>query len=510
MSTIMKQTPSSPLRQSKLKQLLPLLWFFVAMLTALLGGILLWVSANDIVTIQIISTGFDTLRSQLIAALLLTAGAALIGAMLTKRKLGALVGASLAFCGYYLLPFIQVQLQPVYDAGHHLRPLDQAALIHTSMIMAALGILSAFIGSAVGTALYEAVLEQPFILLGAVWQRITAQRKQDIADRTTHSVAVPRKAAVVRSTGRWLGLACLILLAFFAAQSTDIFVLSPDTNIHQAPKTGTISGVAALGTLEKVTMISHVLGNKLRSFMLYLPPTYKVSKKRYPTLYLLHGSPGTITDWINGGKAAESANTLIGLQQTRELIMVFPDGNGAGRLVPSEWGNSGNHAQLMETYVASELVKYVDQHYRTIPSADYRAIGGLSMGGFGAANIGIHHPDVFGSVIALGGYYTAFVEPNHIWGNDASYRFYNSPLYEIRTNEQAAKLHFFLGAATQDQPYYEYTLQFASQLKHLDIPYTLTLEAGHHAWKVWADQLYRALLWIKWGPTHQPPHVLSS
>jgi S-formylglutathione hydrolase FrmB len=494
-----------------LLNIIPVLWFLVAMILALLSGLLLFTNFQDILSTQIVSTGLDTQRAQLVAALLLTAGAALVGATVTHRKLGSIIGASIIFYTNYLLPFIQMEQLPVYDAGGHLKPLDVAALQHTSLVMIALSLLGGFIGSAIGVALYETILEQPIQLIRLLWKHFVLpyQPTRSIDSVTNLKTPKTQQNNLFRAIYNLLGLACLIVLGIFAAQSGDFFVLSPDSNLHLAPKTTTLAHAPATGQVLTVTIQSQVLGNQKRSFEIYLPPTYySISTKHYPTLYLLHGSPGSISDWVKAGKAAESANTLIDLGQTPEMIIVMPDGNGRGKLVPSEWGDSGNHQQLLETYVSTELVNYIDQHYRTIPDASDRAIGGLSMGGFGAANIAIHHPDIFGSVIALGGYYTAFAEPNHVWGNNNSYRDYNSPLYQIALNKQAQTLNFFLGAATQDQPYYKYTIQFANELKLLHIPYVFTTEPGHHAWKVWSDQLYRALLWIKWGPHHTPPQVL--
>jgi hypothetical protein len=263
-----------------------MLWFLVAMLIALLGGILLFTYTNESIITQIINTGFDTLRSQLISALILAIGAALIGSMFTRRKPGAIVGSTIIFCLYYLLPFIQLETQPVYDAGNHLRPLDPNALIHTSTVMIALSILCAFGGAAIGAALYEALLEQPFLLIRAGWRRIAtpARGQQDSADETTRITAIPRSRSIFSSAMRWVSLAVLIAIVIFATQSADLFFLSPDTSIHQAPKTGTINGVASKGILEKITMVSHVLGNKRRSFELYLPPTYNITTKHYPTM----------------------------------------------------------------------------------------------------------------------------------------------------------------------------------------------------------------------------------
>lgn len=514
MRKIMKQSQAfrsrRPIFQSLLSCLTLVLWFLVAMSMALLGGILLFTNFLDTLTIQIVSTGLDTQRAQLVAALLLAAGGALIGATLTRRKLGSIIGASIIFYIKYLLPFIQQEQLPVHDAGGHLEPLDVAALNHTSLIMIALSLLSGFIGSAIGVALYEAILELPFQLIRMLWNRffLPRERTRRMGNVNSTTIRTTQQKGRLHAIGGCLSLVCLIVLGALAAQSGDFFVLSPDSNLHLAPQTSTIAHVPAAGQVFTVTMQSKVLGNQKRSFEIYLPPTYSINTKRYPTIYLLHGSPGTISDWVKAGKAAESANTLIDLGQTPEMIIVMPDGNGHGKLVPSEWGDSGNHQQLLETYISSELVNYIDQHYHTIPDASHRAIGGLSMGAFGAANIAIHHPNVFGSVIALGGYYTAYAEPNHVWGNNNSYLFYNSPFNQIQFNKQAWTLNFFLGAATQDQPYYKYTQQFANELKLEHISYVLTTEPGHHAWTVWADQFYRALQWIKWGPQHTPPQMV--
>ncbi len=246
------------------------------------------------------------------------------------------------------------------------------------------------------------------------------------------------------------------------------------------------------------SLISPSLKNHRRVFDIYLPPSYNTpggTQKYYPTLYMLHGTPGRYFDWVVGGEATESANTLITLKSIPELIMVFPDGNGTPGKV-SEWGNSYDGTQLMENFVAYDLVKYIDQHYRTIPDAQHRAIGGLSMGGFGAMNIAIHHPDIFGNVISLGGYYQA---EGSIWGSNTSYQQLNSPRDTILTMQEAWQLHIFLGAATKDQPYYQDTLQFMRKLNSLHILYHFDLQVGQHSWRVWQKQTYNALEWLPWN-----------
>ena len=54
-----------------------------------------------------------------------------------------------------------------------------------------------------------------------------------------------------------------------------------------------------------------------------------------------------------------------------------------------------------ESYVAQDLVAYVDSHYRTIAKRESRGLSGHSMGGYGTWRIGMKRPDVFGALYAM-------------------------------------------------------------------------------------------------------------
>ncbi|WP_160145913.1 alpha/beta hydrolase [Dictyobacter aurantiacus] len=500
----MKQKQPSMFNYNRTRRYIPILWFFVSFLLSLISGIFLFGhGVFDGLSAAITSTGLDSMRSQLITALMLTAGSALTGALFTHRKSGGMVGASIVFVLGYLVAFIQTELVPVTDAGGHIEPLQTNVLYNTCFIMVALAILSALIGAAVGSALYEILLYQPYQVIRALWQRFTLR---DIAARDT--AAMHLQARLYQwHLERWVAIIVMLGLFFLASQSGNLFIISPEADIHGAPKLNSIAAnVPSFGTTKVVEMQS-ILMKTRRLFEIYLPPTYNTpagKNKRYPTAYLLHGSPGKVTDWVLAGRAAESADALIDTKKIPELIMVMPDGNGAPGTT-SEWGNSGNNKQPLEDFVSKELVKYVDQHYRTIPDAAHRAIGGLSMGGFGAMNIAIHHPDVFHSVIALGGYYNA---TGPIWGHSITYRQYNSPIIQIVRTPQAKTLQIFLGDATEDKLYYPGALKFAATLKKLGIKYTFVREPGGHSWKVWGDELYEGLEWVNWGPIHNAPQAI--
>jgi enterochelin esterase-like enzyme len=481
-------------RRASLARLIPPLLSFAG---ALLGGISLTSAFAQDLSSALILLGLDLQRAQMLAALLLCAGAGLCGGLVGRRYLGALLGSLLLFWLTYLQGFIQMELQPVRDPLGQLEPLNMAALVHTLLMLASLALLCAFAGAAVGEALARVFCDPFYWTLLPLLRR---RRRLSALQETQPLPGLPAAAAERQPWQRlasWLFAALLLAALVLAAGSSDLFLFAPDNGLHTPPRVHGAAGQPDSGTIVEDSFVSQALHGQRRSFFVYLPPSYNTPAgrhKRYPTLYLLHGSPGKSSDWIVGGKADQAANTLIAEGKIPELIMVFPDGNGRPG-ASSEWGNSGDQRQLIETYVAVDLVHYIDSHYRTMPEAADRAIGGNSMGGFGAANIAIHHPDVFGLVISLGGYYRA---EGKIWGNNPAYLRANSPLYTLVSNRKSHTLQFFLGAATKDQPYYSDTLQFARVLQQQHVRYTLDIEPGYHSWHVWEIQIYHALLWLPW------------
>src|SRR5206468_544051 len=99
---------------------------------------------------------------------------------------------------------------------------------------------------------------------------------------------------------------------------------------------------------------------------------------------------GDFREWERVGVVAEAA----GLQ----AIIAMPEGD------KSFYVNHHEDAQgRWEDYIVTEVVRYVEQNYRTVPGREGRAISGLSMGGYGAMVLGLRHPDVFASVASHSG-----------------------------------------------------------------------------------------------------------
>lgn len=111
-----------------------------------------------------------------------------------------------------------------------------------------------------------------------------------------------------------------------------------------------------------------------------------------PVIYLLHGYSGNAFSWL-GVKPQ-----LPQIADEKGVIIVCPDGKNSWY-----WDSPKNPAYRYETFVAKELVGYIDRNYKTIASRKGRAITGLSMGGHGAMWLSIRNKDTFGAAGSMSG-----------------------------------------------------------------------------------------------------------
>ncbi|MEO3690515.1 alpha/beta hydrolase [Roseateles paludis] len=134
---------------------------------------------------------------------------------------------------------------------------------------------------------------------------------------------------------------------------------------------------------------STALGAELK-FNIYLPDAYKDAPPtaRFPVVYLLHGAGGNETDWAQQGGAVQTLDGLIKRGLIRPVIAVMPTTG------PHTWWVDSGAAKA-RTALMNELLPYVDGKYRTVAERNGRAVAGLSMGGYGALNLALRHPDKF-------------------------------------------------------------------------------------------------------------------
>jgi S-formylglutathione hydrolase len=163
------------------------------------------------------------------------------------------------------------------------------------------------------------------------------------------------------------------------------------------------------GTVERIKVHGASLEGNLegdpadRDVSVYLPPSYAAHKNdRYPVLYILHGYMDNDINWF-GPKhvfvdAPKAIDAALANGSAKEMIIVMPSAFTV--YMGSMYSNSVTTGNW-DKFVTSDLVAYIDSHYRTIPNRMSRGLAGHSMGGYGTVRLGMKFPQVYSSIYAM-------------------------------------------------------------------------------------------------------------
>ena len=165
------------------------------------------------------------------------------------------------------------------------------------------------------------------------------------------------------------------------------------------------SAAAKKGAVEKITVHGKSLEGNLegdspdRTVFVYLPPTYAMeTNRRYPVVYLLHGYGLTGERWVPFINLPDAADKDAAEGMAKEMILVSPD---AFTKYSGSMYSSSPVTGDWETFIAEDLVSYIDSRYRTLANRMSRGLAGHSMGGYGTVRIGMKRPDVFSSLYIM-------------------------------------------------------------------------------------------------------------
>jgi pimeloyl-ACP methyl ester carboxylesterase len=190
-------------------------------------------------------------------------------------------------------------------------------------------------------------------------------------------------------------LLCFLIIGSYLITVTNAFTFTnvfqdnpPQKSIVALPPNVYYSEIPA------PSLNSSLLRNdSIQPYFAILPSSYNSSTKSYPVIYFLHGY-GTTLHKDSGFYKLFPTDEYLG-----EAIIVL--GHGSHSLLQGvDYVNSpvsGN----WEDFIVYDLINYTDTNFRTIPDRNFRGIAGYSMGGFGALNIAMKHPDVFGTTYAI-------------------------------------------------------------------------------------------------------------
>jgi S-formylglutathione hydrolase FrmB len=161
---------------------------------------------------------------------------------------------------------------------------------------------------------------------------------------------------------------------------------------------------ASFGQSVKIDSIYSTILKRIVPTTIILPPNYDPAKV-YPVFYLLHR-------WAGSNQSFIKSNLLPELKE-KQLIVVTPSAD------TSWYVNSfSNPMSKYEDFMTLELFNYIDKKYKT--NTARQAIGGYSMGAFGALQIGLKHPERFKFIADMSGpinppFYGIPVTPKSPW-----------------------------------------------------------------------------------------------
>jgi len=142
------------------------------------------------------------------------------------------------------------------------------------------------------------------------------------------------------------------------------------------------------GAVAAVNYYSTVL-KRMRRMHVYTPAGYETSQAKLPVFYLLHGAGDSDESWSSVGRAGFIMDNLIAAKKAKPMIVVMPAGH-------TSHANRGRGAQdEFPQEFTTDILPYVEQHYRVIADRNHRAIAGLSMGGGHTLSIAIPHIDQY-------------------------------------------------------------------------------------------------------------------
>jgi putative tributyrin esterase len=214
----------------------------------------------------------------------------------------------------------------------------------------------------------------------------------------------------------------------------------------------------------------------------------------FATLYLLHGISGDSTNWLRHSRLECYLRDL-------PLIVVLPDGD-RGFFTDNDAGPA------YARHMGEELPAFVERNFPARPMRGARAVGGLSMGGYGALRIALGYPDRFCSVHSHSGalmrlnldfspgrarkdpalrkFPRAFVEElRRVFGRRPAGSRHDLIALIGRARRRHLRLPRILIDCGTEDSLLEHNRDFHRRLVDWDVPHTYREFSGAHDWDYW-------------------------
>lgn len=235
------------------------------------------------------------------------------------------------------------------------------------------------------------------------------------------------------------------------------------------------------GLLSEVNYYSKITQAWRRCFV-YTPAEYgKNSDKRYPVLYLQHGSFEDETGWANQGKTNFILDNLIADKKAVPMIIVIDNGYAFRPDAKNSF-----QGMAFEEVMMQEIIPMIDREFRTLNDREHRAIAGLSMGANQTMHIAMNFPESFA-------YYGGFSATSNYPSSDPIdvKKFMNGKFSDGKAVNKQFKAFFLSLGTSEPAPFPGAMNAFIQMMKEQGIKYTYyESPKTAHEWQTWRRSLY--------------------
>ena len=269
------------------------------------------------------------------------------------------------------------------------------------------------------------------------------------------------------------------------------------------------SGASAAGWVRQSLSIASPSLDRPIPYSIYLPEAISEAGRRFPVLYLLHGVGDDETAWLVHGDIAKTLDRKISNGELQPMIVVMPMAGNSWYVNDARRSGYGNMTEAL----TNDLIKGIDSLYPTAPCSAARAVGGLSMGGFGAILFALTKPRYFSAAISLSG--SLFTDrPAEITVRQDRFAkmfdgVYGEPFDPERFRSwtvfdrlkhaprEAAHLKYWLAAGDKDfSGILSGTVRLHQELLERGMASELRITSGGHTWELWGQSIDPALTWL--------------
>lgn len=247
------------------------------------------------------------------------------------------------------------------------------------------------------------------------------------------------------------------------------------------------------GLVELVDIPPTRSGFRTRRAQVYLPPAWFSSPRpALPVVELLHGTPGSPSDWTRAGSADLTADAWASRHGGISPILVLVDENGGFTRDSECVGPS-------ETYVVDDVRAWAVSALGARADARSWAVGGSSEGGWCALMLGLRHPDRYSTLLDFGG----LDRPTHSGGalrlfGGSRHRMRRYSLHALVRTPAPRRdgLAAWLEVGAADGGTTRAVRRSAALLSAHGIPtHLVVIPHAHHTWRVWRHCLDDAFGW---------------